>query len=510
MERIVAGIDIGTTGVKVIVFSEDGTTIASARRGYALIKGTGDRCELHPDSMRAAIEEAILNASVAAGRGRVRAIAASVLGEAITPVDEAYRPLDNTATALDRRAVEHVVRFGRAFGADRFHRITGQALHPIASLFKILWWKEKHPELFRKTKKFLCWQEMLALVLGVDPAVSPSVAARTGMVDLDSGDWSEEILSHGDLDRGMLPTIVPTGTVAGIVPDSIARMLGLARGCVLVMGAWDQVCASFGSGAIREGTVVDSMGSTDSLNAVYSSPRSSALMRASGFTCTPALPAGMYLTNAFSLGGANLLSWIAALFDEGDAGTGGERHCIDRLIWEAGKSRSPALVLPHFAGSGTPAMDPGSLGAMTGLALGTRLSDLVQGIVEGIALEMATNLEALRGSGLPVERILAVGGGARSPAILQLRSDVFGEEITPLLVEEAGCLACGMLASAALDGSPGIVNLAATWIKRGESVRPRPAWTEYYRELRSLHTSIYPALREIHARLARLERPRMP
>lgn len=510
METVVAGIDIGTTGVKVLVFAEDGKVVAAARRGYALVQGQGDRCELNPDSMRAAVEDAIREATSSAGRGSVRALAASVLGEAITPVDKANRPLDNTVTALDRRAAKQVERFSLRIDADRFHRISGQALHPIASLFKIMWWKDEKPELFSNTNKFLCWNEMLAIILGVDPAVSPSVAARTGMMDLGSGDWSEEILDCAGLDRGILPRIAPTGNAVGIVPDSTASMLGLARGCIVAMGAWDQVCATLGSGAIREGTVVDSMGSTDSLNAVYASPRSSGSMRASGFTCTPALPAGMYCTNAFSLGGANLLSWFRTLIDEGEPAAGGERRFLDRAIEEARASRSPALVLPHFAGSGTPTMDHDSLGAMAGLALGSKRSDLVQGLVEGIALEMAANLDALRHAGLPVERILAVGGGARNPTLLQLRSDVFGEEITPLLVEEAGCLACGMLAAAALDGATRVEDLAHSWVGKGEPVRPRPEWAAYYRELRSVHASLYPALRTINARLASLKRPAAP
>jgi xylulokinase len=253
---------------------------------------------------------------------------------------------------------------------------------------------------------------------------------------------------------------------------------------------------------VEEGIVVNSMGSTDSLNATYSGVKTGAAMLDNHFTCTPAAVPGLYCTNAFSLGGGNLLTWFRDHLDRERAqslASGGESY-FAVLVAEAMKSRNPVLVLPHFAGSGTPRMDPESRGAMLGLSLASQKKDIARGIFEGIALEMALNLEALKQADVPLRSLYAGSGGSRNPELVQMRADVFNLPVTPLNVEEAGCLACAMLALCALDPSRSIRQLARTWIKTGEPVMPRPQQAEVFARKREIYARLYPALRELNRR----------
>ena len=94
------------------------------------------------------------------------------------------------------------------------------------------------------------------------------------------------------------------------------------------------------------------------------------------------------------------------------------------------------------------------------------------------------------------------GGGARSPELVQMRADVFNLPVTLLDVEEAGCMACGMLAFSALDPSRSIVDLAKEWVRTAEPVLPRPEQAEGYARKREIYAQLYPALRDVH-RLAK-------
>jgi xylulokinase len=426
----------------------------------------------------------------------------------VLPVDPRGRPLANTIVALDHRAVRQVERFRERMGPEEFFAVTGQSLHPIASLFKILWWQEERPEIFRTAARFLCWNDMLAVILGLEPAISPSLAARTGLMDLRSGRWSERILGLAGLSEERLARITPAGQPVGELSASRARELGLAEGCLLVCGGWDQACTALGSGATEEGIVVNSMGSTDSLNASYGRINTSAGMLSKNFTCTPSAAPGMYCTNAFSFGGGNLLAWFRDQLDA-DTATRPEREgdYYPWLVERALSSRNPPLVLAHFAGSGTPYMNPEALGAMTGLSLATGKFDIAMGLLEGVALEIAVNWEALQEAGIPVRALYAGSGGARSRELLQLRSDVLNVPISPLQVEEAGCLACAMLALSALDPGFAVAELARGWVRLGPRVEPRPEWAAYYRRRRELYGRLYPALRELNAQLRSLRPP---
>lgn len=498
---VVLGLDIGTTSTKGIAFNEQGEALAAAQREYDLLRPKPGYYELDSRRMLGSIREVIRDVAGQVGKGRIGGIASSALGEAVLPVDRKGNPLSNTIAALDHRAVEQAQTLAESIDPAEFFRLTGQSLHPIASIFKILWWRDREPRVFEQASKFLCWNDMLALTLGIEPAISASLAARTGLYDLQQGGWSRRLLEIARLREDQLARIVAPGEVVDTVARIPAEDLGLAGDCVYVSGGWDQVCAALGSGAVAEGIVVNSMGSTDSLNASYGATNTSEAMLECHFTCTPAAVPGLYCTNAFSLSGGNLMAWFRDHLDreraESLAAEGG--GYFPQMVAEALESRNPALVLAHFTGSGTPSMDPESRGALLGLSLATEKRDIALGILEGIALEMALNLEALKRAGIPLRVIHVGSGGARSPELVQMRADVFNLPVTPLDVEEAGCLACGMLALGALDPSRSVQELVRCWVKTGEPVIPRPQQAEHYARKREIYKRLYPALRDLNS-----------
>ncbi len=493
----VLGLDIGTTGVKGIAFSPDGVSLASGYRRYRLIQQRPGWAEIDPAEVSAAIRDVVRSVASEAGSGSIGAICSAALGEAIVPVDDGYRPLDYSVIAIDHRAEQQTAAFSRLVPPEEFFHITGQFEHPIASLFKVLWWKQERPNVFAAARRFLCWNEMLAVLLGVEPAISPSLAARTGMYDLESATWSSRILEAAGLSPQLFAPIARAGAVLGTVSPTIAADLGLGRGCLLVSGGWDQVCAALGAGACEPGIVVNSMGTTDSLNATFSRITVSQSMREKGLSCSPHLIDGLFCTNAFSAGGGNLLAWYQSTIN-GSSRSELEAGDVARLVDQAlAASRNPPLVLPHFIGSGTPAMDAQSLGCMIGLTTATTREDLLRGILEGIALEMGVNLECLVSCGLPVTRIHVCGGAAQSRPVLEMRSSVFGRPVFPLAIEEAGCLACGMLAARALDPGVRLEELVSRWVRTGEQVDPDPSQAAAWKAKKGIYSRLYPSLKSI-------------
>lgn len=497
----VLGVDIGTTGVKAVAYAEDGRPLTSAHRGYALLSERPNYLELDPEAVSGAVLEVIGKAAQEAGKDSIRAIAGAALGEAVVPLDRKGRFLANTIIALDSRAQVQMARLVECIPPEEYFSLTGQLPHPIVSAGKIMWWKDERPEVFREADRFLCWNEVLAHLLGVEPTISPSLAARTGMYDLRARDWSDRVLEAAGIDRKTLPPIVASGEAVGRVsPDMVSR-LGLAKDCVLVSGGWDQACVALGSGAIEPGEVVNSMGSTDSLNATFDHVQTPPEMMAHGLTCSPHAVEGLFLSVGFSLTGGNLLSWCRDTLGPADCAKDSAADYFSSLAALAESSRRPVWVLPHFVGSGTPAMDPNSLGAVLGLSLSTTPADVACGMLEGLALEMRQNLDNLRASGIPVKQLLAGSGGARTSGVVQLRADALGMPITVLENEETGCMACAMLALSALEGQPGLEEIVGAWVTHGRSYAPRPEMQAYFTQRLALHRELYPALRELQHRL---------
>ncbi len=107
------------------------------------------------------------------------------------------------------------------------------------------------------------------------------------------------------------------------------------------------------------------------------------------------------------------------------------------------------LVLPHFVGSGTPWFDPFSKGALVELTSETRYQHIVRAILDSVAYELWVNLELLEKSGVTVDVLHSIGGGAKSDKWLQTKADVTGKRFVRLEVPDAGCLGAAILAGKA-------------------------------------------------------------
>jgi xylulokinase len=225
------------------------------------------------------------------------------------------------------------------------------------------------------------------------------------------------------------------------------------------------------------------------------------LFRANLCTYDFALP-GMYTTIMFSLTGGNLLRWFRDQWGQPECTEAARagRDPYDLLIQAMDGHPTELFVLPHFTPSGTPYFDPHTPGAILGLRLSTTRGQVLRALLEGVAMEMRLNLAILQESGLSVQQLRAIGGGARNPAVVQLKADVLGRPITTLAVTEAGSLGAALLACAAHTGlDPS--SLATTWVKTEAVIEPDPRMAARYDERFSAYRELYPAVSEAWQRL---------
>jgi xylulokinase len=128
---------------------------------------------------------------------------------------------------------------------------------------------------------------------------------------------------------------------------------------------------------------------------------------------------------------------------------------------------------------------------MFGLSLDTDRAEIVKGILDGICYEVWVNLDTLAQAGVPVNRLRAISGGAKSDRWMQLKADITGIPVETTTVAEAGCLGSAFLAGQGIGRytSPRDILHMATVERVFE---PRPAMREQYEE--AYHT--YKELRE--------------
>ena len=380
------GIDIGTSGCKAAVFDADGLLLASARREYSLhLTGDGG-AELNSTEVLDHCLAVITEAANRAGRGRVKAIGISSQGEAFTPVDRHGQPLARAMVSSDVRAAAIAQSWPQDFGKDRLYQITGHTAHPLFTLFKLLWLKEHRTDVWQAASKFLCFEDLLQLRLGLEPTMGWPLAGRTMLFDVRQHEWSGEILDRIGLSPERLARPMASGTIAG----TVAGELGLAKDAVVVTGGHDQPCGALGAGATEPGTAMYATGTVECITPTFTRPVfTPALQRNNLCTYDHTIP-GMYTTVAYSLTGGNVLKWYRDQFAPGQD--------YGNILKTAATEPTKLLVLPYWTASGTPYFDLCTPGAILGLRLSTTRGEILRALLEGVALEMRLNLEILRES----------------------------------------------------------------------------------------------------------------
>lgn len=487
------GIDIGTSSCKAVLFDRSGKMLANARRDYRLRHPLPGHAELDSADVIDKCCAVIAEASKGAPQDPLAAMGISCQGEAFTPVDHDGTYLDCAMVSSDSRAGGHIAPFVDMFGAGRLYHITGHTPSPLFSLFKLLWLRENNTELWKKRPRFLCFEDLLQLRLGImEPAMGWPLAGRTMLFDVVRHAWSPEILAAADIRETQLARPLRSGSVAGVVSDLVAAELGLPRGVKVVTGGHDQTLAALGAGVLEPGEAMYAAGSVECLCPVV--PRlvlNDELHRNNLCSYDYSLP-DVFTSVAYSLTGSNLLQYFKENF--------AAETSYEELAKELPTLPSALLALPYFTPSGTPYFDSSTPGVLLGWRLSTSRGEVLKGLLEGIAMEMKLNLELLERSGIRVTRLLATGGGSRLRRIVQLKADVLNRPVETIEVGEAGCLGAARLAQSADIGIP-VRELVRREPRPECLLFPDPERAASYQHKFTQYQTFYAGIRELSGKL---------
>ncbi len=498
------GLDIGTTGCKAIAFSVEGKPLAHSYREYGEMYPRPGWAEVDPHKVWNCVSEVIKEVANQVQYDPIKALSVTTLGEAFTPIDKNGEILFNSMTSVDNRAIKQTNSWNQTLGKEKVFEITGMPLHPSYTINKIMWLKEERPEIFNKAKKFLLYEDFTYFKLGLEPTIDYSLAGRTMAFDIRTKKWSEEIFSVAGIDPEVMATPKPAGEVVGEIPYSIARELGLKKGTLAVTGGHDQPVNALGGGVISEGVAVDGLGSVECVTVGFNNPITNEKMLKANYPVYPHVKQNMYVSLAFSYTGGNLLRWYRNNFAQ-DMIIEAERKGVDvydLILMNIPKEPTRIYVLPHFVGSGTPALDPDSKGVIVGLTLGTTREQFVKALIEGITYELRYYLTVLEdAANVKIDRLRAMGGGAKSPLWLQLKADITGKEVVSLAVSECGCLGAAMLAGVGIGEYKSVDSAVEILVSEKQRFYPDPDLHKQYSENFEIYKEIYPTIKELNHKI---------
>jgi xylulokinase len=449
------GLDIGTGACKVAVFDIKGCELAHASIEYPVLHPKPGLAELDSEKVIDSCFNIIKEVNEKVSEPVV-AMCVSSQGEAFTPIGPDGSYLGNAMVSSDIRAADLVKEWSHIFGRDRLYKITGHTPHPLFTLYKILWLKKYQPEIWTKSRYFLCFEDLFQFKTGIKPCISWPLAGRTMMFDIVNHDWSKEILESVDISQEMLSRPVASGEITGYIENAFWKQLGFKNPVMVVAGGHDQTCSALGAGIAKPGLCMYATGSVECFCPMLDGPTLTDELNKNNLCCYDYTIKGKYTTVAYSLTGGNILRWLRDELGEMEILKAKQSgiNAYTLLLQNMPDKPSDLLVLPYFTASGTPYFDTNTKGSILGLQLTTTKGEITRALLEGVAMEMKLNLQLMEQSGMKIDSFVATGGGTSSEKWSQLKADVLNKTIITRNVSETGCFGAAMLACSAFTKIP--------------------------------------------------------
>ena len=410
------GIDLGTSGVKVLLIDGDG---AVAGQGIGALEVSRPRplwSEQDPADWLAATEAALSDLSRTHDLRGVEGIGLSGQMHGATCLDASDKVLRPCILWNDTRSHEEAARMD---AEGPFREVTGNIVFPGFTAPKIAWMRSHEPGLFGRIAKVLLPKDYLRLWLTGGHVGEMSDAAGTSWLDMQARDWSDDCLAATGLTREQMPALVEGSAASGGLRAELASRWGTRADIPVAGGAGDNAATAVGVGVLSEGDGFVSLGTSGVLFAATDGYRPNA--DSAVHTFCHALPDTWHQMGVI-LSAASALEWLAGV-------TGATAAELVQEIGEAPAVPGAVSFLPYLSGERTPHNDATLTGAFDGLTHATGRADLTRAVLEGVTLALRENLDALGEAGTTLARLTAVGGGSRSTYWLGLIASALDLEV---------------------------------------------------------------------------------
>ena len=400
------GIDLGTSGVKVIILDDNDRLLAQASRSLSVSRPAPLHSEQDPADWWAAtcgaieelksVQPELLNA--------VKGIGLSGQMHGATLLDASNNIIRPAILWNDGRSEEQCIELEKRVTNSR--SITGNIAMPGFTAPKLIWIKDHEPDNFAKIAKVLLPKDYLRFLMTGDFASDMSDSAGTLWLDVKQRAWSPEMLAACDLSEQQMPSLFEGTQVTGKLSAEVALNWGMAQ-VPVVAGGGDNAAGAAGVGVIKPNQAFLSLGTSG----VYFVANEQYLPNPEGalHTFCHCIDNTWHQMSVI-LSAASCLAWVTQL-----TGFKNEVALLAELSKCDFSKPNSVLFLPYLSGERTPHNNPNAKGVFFGLDNDTDAAALGRAVLEGVAFAFADGQQVLIDAGAQIDEVTVIGGGAQSP-----------------------------------------------------------------------------------------------
>lgn len=499
-DELVLGMDFGTQSLKVGVYTIEGKHIFTTSALYQTQHRKNGYSEQDANDWWLALKQAMKNVSLSVDSKKIKAISLCATSSTVVLTDKELKPVAPAQCWMDQRAIaeEESINSKSHYHIENQLLFSGQKTSLEWMTTKSLWLKNNVDLTNKKIVEQIDWINYQ--LTGELVASKCNATCKWNYVEL-LGGFSEAFFEEIDL-QGITDhwpsKILKVGEQVGSVTKDAAEYLGLEPGTPLFQGGIDAHIGMIGSGALEAGHLSMITGTSfvhlmhhnrpifnDSLWGPYDSP----------------LLEDHWLLEGGQLSCGSIISWFLKEFYEGRTDKAEIFKELETEILTIDAGSDGLIVLDSWKGNRTPYKTPYATGAFIGLTLSHTKYHIYRAILEAIAFGTKNVIRTMRHSSIPVEQIIAGGGGTHNECWMQIISDVTGLPISIPRDIETGSKGAAIIAAHGLGAYPNLKAASSAMVEIDKIYYPDLQKTKKYDELFEIYLNLNEVLFPIMKKL---------
>ncbi|HWR23749.1 MAG TPA: FGGY family carbohydrate kinase [Feifaniaceae bacterium] len=477
------GVDLGSTNIKAALYDGAFKCLHMESAAVSYVRENG--CvEFDADAYVSDLIGILhrLAASGAADGRSISGITFTGQAESLVVLDGGGNPLMNAISWMDERSEEECGLLEKRFPPAACYAHTGQpAVLPTWPATKILWLRRHRPDLYAAAAHYVLLKDFVVYRLTGSLLADCSIATFTFYFDIYERRYWAEMLEFIGVRENQLPPLAEPCASAGRLKKDAARAIGVGEGTTVNIGTLDHFAGMVGTGNVHAGCMSLSTGTVMGLSAIAALP----VRQDTGIPMHYGFLPGSYVMLPVAESGGISLEWF-------------RQTCMAGVSYDElnaaldGRAPSELIFLPYIVGTNAPEFDRDACGVFFGLRSKHDAFDLALAVMEGVAHLLKKNCDRIRAGGTPIERIIATGGGAKSPVWCQMQADITGIPVHIPAEKEAACLGAAMIGAVAAGEYCSYDDAAAAAVRMERCFLPSPdaQYARKHRQFLALYSAM--------------------
>ncbi len=499
MRSVALGIDVGSSGCKVIAVDPDGRVLGRGHQEYETSYPAPGWAEQDPQAWVQAVRSALTGAGPFAP-GDIACLAISGATHTLICLDGKGEVLRPAILWTDKRTIAEVEWLRREHGA----LIVEETLHAPNvnwTLPYLLWIRRHEGSVWSRIDTILMPKDYLRFRLTGHRGTDWMDAHGTLLFNVPERRWSERICEALNIPAGILPEALPPLQAVGKITRRASEEFGIPEGVPVIVGTTDQACEAFGTGTVRSGSGLIKLATAGNVAVVTSRPHPDPPHVYAYYH----LKDGCWYTISGTSSCAGCRRWIQDLLSDAGAPGGDSPYADTDGLASAAPAGSEGLIFhPYFQGS---LSDPYLRAGFLGLTLRHTRAHLLRATLEGVAFSLYERLLREEAAGVTATDFRIIGGGAKSAVWRRIICDVFGRELIRVEEDDAS-FGTALLAGLGAGFFEGVDQAVGRCVKIVDRLSPDPETHERYRSYYDYYRQSQEALGPAYQALHRLlEKP---